>query len=99
MTTLPNNLEVDLRRRRLCVKGSEVELSYKEFSLLVYFLNHPGQILSRANILESVWDSNIFCATNTVDVHVSNLRKKLREGGCDTRFIRTVHCVGYMFDV
>jgi DNA-binding response OmpR family regulator len=62
-----------------------------------YFMRNAGRVLSRTQILEDVWDRNIFCPTNTVDVHVSSLRTKLSAYNCDS-FIKTVHCVGYIFD-
>jgi two-component system copper resistance phosphate regulon response regulator CusR len=61
-----------------------------------YFLKNIGMILTRTQILEDVWDMNICCATNTIDVHVSRLRKKLKNL-FKKDLIKTVHCIGYLF--
>lgn len=84
--------------RKFLVSGVEVPLRNKEFNLLIYFLDNVGKILTRTQILEDVWDRNICCATNTIDVHVSTLRRKLRTY-LNRDFIRTVNCVGYIFEI
>lgn len=89
--------ELDVESRRFVVGGKRVSLRNKEFSLLYYFLENMGKVLSRTQILEDVWDRNIVCPTNTVDVHVSSLRKKF-ERYANKSCIKTVHCVGYIFD-
>ncbi len=90
-------LKLDLSSRKLFVGRIFVSLRNKEFSLLEYFIKNTGVVLSRTRILEDVWDRNIICPTNTVDVHVSNLRKKLEKHECSD-FIKTVHCIGYIFE-
>ncbi|MDP2642597.1 MAG: winged helix-turn-helix domain-containing protein [Candidatus Peregrinibacteria bacterium] len=88
---------LDLVSRKLFVSGQYIYLRNKEFSLLEYFIKNIGKVLSRTRILEEVWDRNILCPTNTVDVHVSSLRKKIKS--CENvDFIRTVPCVGYVFE-
>ncbi|MFA6305311.1 MAG: winged helix-turn-helix domain-containing protein [Candidatus Gracilibacteria bacterium] len=88
---------LDLISRRLFVSGKYIYLRNKEFSLLEYFIRNVGKVLSRTRILEDVWDRNILCPTNTVDVHVSSLRKKIKI--CESaNFIKTVPCVGYVFE-
>lgn len=90
-------MKLDFYTRKFFINEIFVPLRNKEFSLVFYFLKNPGRVISRTEILEEVWDRNIFCATNTVDVHVSTLRRKLRlYFGRD--LIRTVHCVGYIFE-
>lgn len=71
-------------------------LRNKEFSLLEFFMRHPGVPLQRNLILERIWDNNIDILTNTVDVHVSQLRKKI-DLEKFSPLIKTIHCVGYMF--
>ncbi len=83
--------------RKLFISGKYIYLRNKEFSLLEYFMKNMGRVLSRTLILEEVWDRNILCPTNTVDVHVSSLRKKIKLPE-DTDFIKTVPCVGYIFE-
>lgn len=91
-----DTLQLNLLARKLFIDGSFVSLRNKEFSLLQYFMNNMGRVVSRTQLLEDVWDVNICCATNTVDVHVSTLRNKFKKfAGRD--FIRTVHSIGYVF--
>ena len=78
--------------------GKAVELTRKEFTLLEYFMRNPGVVLTRGMILEHVWDMDIDPFTNTVDVHVRALRKKL-DGRKNHKFIQTVHGYGYKFEV
>lgn len=88
---------LDLTCRLAYVKGRKLFLRNKEFLLLEYFMKNVGRVLSRTQILEDVWDRNICCSTNTVDVHVSSLRLKIRH---KSRFdcIKTIYCVGYIFE-
>lgn len=94
---LQKNLKLDPDKRTLRIKRTSVFLRNKEFSLLDYFLNNPGRVLTRTQILEDVWDRNICCATNTVDVHVSSLRRILSKH-FEKPLIKTIHCVGYIFE-
>jgi len=89
---------IDFPSRRFLVNGISVFLRNKEFTLLCYLMDNAGRVLTRTQLLEDVWDRNICCCTNTVDVHVSSLRRILKKYlGKD--YIRTVHCVGYVFDL
>ncbi|MBT7736351.1 winged helix-turn-helix transcriptional regulator [Candidatus Peregrinibacteria bacterium] len=90
-------IKLDPFSRKVFVNSNLVSLRNKEFSLMEYLLRNAGRVVSRTQILEEVWDRNIFCPTNTVDVHVSSLRRKLN--GFDAKEkIRTVHSIGYMFE-
>ena len=89
--------KIDLVSRYLYGTRNKVRLKNKEFSLLEYFLRNTGKVLSRTEILEEVWDRNIFCNTNTVDVHVSKIRKKFLRIRKKSP-IKTVHSVGYLFE-
>lgn len=93
-----HKLKVDDARRKFFIDGAEIFLRNKEFDLLIYFLKNSGKIITRTQLLEDVWDTNIFCMTNTVDVHISNLRQKLRPH-FKSNLIKTIHCVGYIFDI
>ena len=75
--------------------GNRVELTLKEFELLRLFLKHPGRVYSRDQLLESVWGSDYFGETRTVDVHIGTLRTKLGDCG---GYIRTVRGVGYRME-
>jgi DNA-binding response OmpR family regulator len=80
----------------LKVDGEVVVMTRKEIELLCYLLTHRGQILSRAHLLQNVWDSNGFVLERTVDVHITHLRKKLGQYG---KRIITKSGYGYMFSV
>lgn len=92
-----SNLRLDLASRKLFVGRTQVPLRNKEFSLIEYFLKNVGKVRSRTQILEDVWDRNILCPTNTVDVHVGVLRRKLKKY-LSANLIKTVHCIGYILD-
>lgn len=91
-----NGVDLDLNRRSLRTDQNEVNLRNKEFELLLYLAKNKGKLLSRINILENVWDMNSNVLTNTVDVHVSKLRKILKEKFGLSNLIRTVPCSGYI---
>ncbi len=105
MSSISTNLldfqffQLDLSTRIFTVNGSLIFLKNKEFQLLEFFLKNPDRIITRTEILEEVWDRNIFCHTNTVDVHVSRLRKKINKYFPNQKIIKTVYCVGYLCDV
>jgi DNA-binding response OmpR family regulator len=87
-------IELDLLRRAVSREGSPVHLSAKEFDLLAYFMRHPGQVLSRAQILNGVWDYNHDPGTNIVEVYVGYLRRKLALADRPVP-IQTVRSAGY----
>lgn len=91
------DLELDLGSHIVRYKNRPIPLRNKEFALLYYFMLNRGKILSRTELLESVWDRNANILTNTVDVHISQLRKKIErdDGG---KYIHTIPCSGYIFD-
>jgi len=91
------DIKLDIFARRLFINSRLVYLRNKEFSLLEYFIRNCGRVVSRTQILEEVWDRNIFCPTNTVDVHVSSLRRKLNSSHSSEK-ISTVHSIGYILD-
>ena len=90
-----DDLEMD-RLGRTVRRGRRVlDLSPREFRLLEHFLLHPGEVISRTRLLEKVWDMTFDPETNVVDAHISNVRRKLEEGGA-TRLIQTVRGAGYV---
>lgn len=91
------DLNVDLRSRRIRRGEKRVELSSREFALLEYFMRHPGQVLSRQQILSSVWDYSFDPGSNVVDVYVRYLRSKLDRRG-EPSVIQTVRGAGYRFE-
>ncbi len=88
---------LDLNKRLVRRCNQIIPLSNKEFSLLEYFIINRGKIITRDSLMEYVWDRNANFASNTVDVHVNRLRKKL-DDPFKEKLIHTVHCVGYVFD-
>src|SRR5271167_3586603 len=93
-TLRAEDIEVDLLTRKVSRRGRSVVLSTTEFELLVYLLRHQGQVLSREEILSSVWGYQHDPATNVVDVYVGYLRRKLGSPD-DPAPIFTVRSVGY----
>lgn len=78
------------------IGGAQVELSYKEFELLSYFMENQGIALSREKILNNVWNYDYFGDARTIDTHVKKLRSKLGDKG---EYIRTIWGMGYKFEV
>ena len=87
------DLELDLRSRRARVEGREIDLSAREFALAETFLRHPGQVLSREQLLSAVWGYDFDPGSNVVDVYVRYLRQKL-----GAELISTVRGMGYRLD-
>jgi DNA-binding response OmpR family regulator len=87
-------LSLDLRTRRVDRGGRNVELSTREFDLLAYLMRHPGQVLSRGQILDAVWGHDFDPETKVVETYVSTVRRKLAESGCPAP-IETVRNAGY----
>jgi two-component system, OmpR family, copper resistance phosphate regulon response regulator CusR len=87
-------VSVDLATQRVSRDGKRLELTVKEQALLVYFLRHPGQVLSRTRIYAHVWNEQYDGASNTLEVHVMDLRRKLEAHG--PRIIFTLRGRGYM---
>ena len=90
-------IRVDKEAHMVCVDGVPVELSYKEFELLAYFMENPGIALSREKILNGVWNYDYFGDARTIDTHVKKLRAKLGDKG--SRYIQTIWGLGYKFEI
>ena len=91
------DLKVDLRSRRVWRGDKTVDLSSREFALLEYFMSHPGQVLSRQQILSAIWDFAFDPGSNVVDVYVSYLRNKIDRPG-EPSLIETARGAGYRFE-
>lgn len=89
------DLELDRLQRTVRRAGKLIELSPKEFALLEYLMQHVGQAVSRADILEQIWNITFDTSTNVVDVYINYLRRKL-DAGCDLALIRTIRGRGYL---
>lgn len=92
------DIELDRLTHTARRAGRGLDLTPKEYQLLEYFLLHPEQVVRRTDLLEKVWDLHFDPMTNVVDVHVGNLRRKLRAAGA-APLIHTVRGVGYMLHV
>jgi len=92
-------VEVDLRRSEVKMKGQLVSLSLREFQLLCYLLERPDETVSREELLEKVWGMKHIPATRTVDVHITWLRQKLEENPKRPRHIVTVRGLGYKLEM
>jgi len=98
-TTLQlDDLEVDLMRRKVSRAGQRIDLSAKEFVLLTLFLRRQGQVLSRTEIAEQVWDMNFDSDTNVVEVAIKRLRAKI-DAPFAQPLIHTVRGMGYVLEV
>jgi two-component system phosphate regulon response regulator PhoB len=87
-------LVLDLDRHRCRVGGTEIELTAKEFGLLATLMERPGRALSREQLLDELWGSDVTVTHRTVDTHLKRLREKLGAAG---EYIRTIRGVGYRF--
>ena len=92
------NIEVDLKGRRIRVGGNDIDLTQREFDLAVIFLRNVGRVLSREELLSSVWACDSEVDTRTVDTHASRLRKKLGLGGESGLMLTSVYGQGYRLD-
>ncbi len=89
-------IELDISAHTVKVKGKNVELSFKEFELLNYFVVNQGVALSREKILNNVWNYDYFGDARTIDTHVKKLRSKLGDCG---NYIKTIWGMGYKFNI
>ncbi len=90
------DITVDKTAHRVTIDGREIELSFKEFELLTFFMENAGIALSREKILNNVWNYDYFGDARTIDTHVKKLRSKMGKKG---NYIKTVWGMGYKFEV
>ncbi|HET9074177.1 MAG TPA: response regulator transcription factor [Solirubrobacteraceae bacterium] len=90
-------LSVDPAARRVRVRGEEVALTVREFDLLWFLLQHPGQVFSREQLMDAVWQYSFYTDTSTVTVHVRRLRAKIESDPAVPTHLQTVWGVGYRF--
>ena len=91
------NITVNLPARKVYKEGREVDISGKEFDLLVYLMNHPEQVIRKEELFDEVWGRDCFSECSTLNVHIRWLREKLEEDPKNPHLIRTVWGVGYQF--
>ena len=88
---------VSFRKFEVTKAGAPLEMSPREFNILKYFIEHRGEVITRDQLLDSVWGYGSFPLTRTVDMHIAKLRQKIEETPSDPKHIITVHRVGYKF--
>lgn len=88
-------IRLDKQAHSVTVEGKQIDLSYKEFELLAYFMENKGIALSREKILNSVWNYDYFGDARTIDTHVKKLRNKMGDKG---ELIKTIWGMGYKFE-
>ncbi len=92
-----DQLEIDPGARQVRVDGQAVELTGREFELLLFLARHPGQAFTREQLMDHVWQYSFYIDTSTVTVHIRRLRAKLEPDPSQPRFIETVWGYGYRF--
>jgi DNA-binding response OmpR family regulator len=92
-----DGLSIDPAARRVRVDGQEVALTQREFDLLLFFAQRPGQVFTRNQLMDHVWQYSFYTDTSTVTVHVRRLRAKIEPDPARPRFLETVWGVGYRF--
>ena len=85
-------IQMDGMTRRVTVAGREVDLAYKEYELLRFFIENPNKVLTREELMNRVWNTDFSGESRTLDIHIRTLRHKLGEAG---NYIHTVRKVGY----
>lgn len=91
------DIEINLETHEVMKNGRPVDLTYTQFKLLYLLITHRDTIFSREEILGKVWGENVYVTDRTVDVHVKRLREKLGEKTNPSRYIQTIHGMGYRF--
>jgi DNA-binding response OmpR family regulator len=92
-----SDLSIDPGARRVVVRGHEVQLTQREFDVLLFLARHPGQVFSRNQLMDAVWQYSFYSDTSTVTVHVRRVRAKIELDPARPRHIETVWGVGYRF--
>ena len=90
-----NGLTIDENNNVATLDGTELSLTAKEFAILLMLLKYPDKVFSKANLFESIWKEEYIAEDNALNVHVSNLRAKLKNISPDKDFIDTVWGIGY----
>jgi len=90
-------LSLDVAACQISLDGKLLELNTKEYLLLKYLMEHPGQVFTKAQLYEAIWQQDAYFDDNTVMVHISHLRKLIEEQPRDPQYIQTVFGIGYRF--
>lgn len=92
------DLMIDIDKRRVTLAGKQIDLTAKEFDLLLQFVNHPGRVYSRMQLLDTVWGYGHEGYEHTVNSHINRLRGKIEKDPAHPQYILTVWGVGYKFN-
>jgi two-component system response regulator ResD len=92
-----DDLEIDPAARTVLARGEPVQLTVREFDLLLFLVRHPGQAFSRDQLMDAIWDYTFYTDTSTVTVHMRRLRAKVELDPSEPRWLQTVWGVGYRF--
>jgi two-component system, OmpR family, response regulator ResD len=92
-----SDMTIDPTSRRVFVRGEQVQLTQREFDLLLFLARHPGQVFSRNQLMDAVWQYSFYTDTSTVTVHIRRLRAKTEVDPARPQHIETVWGVGYRF--
>lgn len=90
------NIMIDLKKHKCLLNDEEINLTKKEFDILSMLVAKPNEVVSRENIIKSIWGEDFVGETRTVDMHVKSIRKKLKEDG---KLIETIYGIGYMVNL
>jgi len=93
-----DELVIDIEKHRVSLSGERVDLTAKEFDLLLHFVGQPGRVYSRAELLDRVWNYRYEGYEHTVNSHINRLRNKIEKDPANPHYILTVWGVGYTFN-
>lgn len=96
-TALQQGISLDLERRTIVIDGEHVETTFSEYEIMKLFVQHPGRVFTREELINAVRGIDSFINDRAIDVHVTNLRRKLEKNPKEPQFIKTVWGVGYKF--
>ena len=92
------DMRIEPASRRVFVRGEESTLTQREFDLLLFLARHPGQVFSRNQLMDAVWQYSFYSDTSTVTVHIRRLRAKIEPDPERPRWIETVWGIGYRLE-
>ena len=98
MSSEGQDLVIETASRRAWQGDEELMLSQRQFDLLAFLASHPGEVVSREEIMRQVWQTSWIASTKTVDMHVSWLRRALSDSASTPRYITTIRGVGFRFE-
>jgi DNA-binding response OmpR family regulator len=93
----PNRIRIDLERRSIYIHNQVIETTFSEFEIMKLFYQHPGKVFSRDDLINSIRGIDSYVNERSIDVHVTNLRKKIEDNPKQPTYIKTVWGIGYKF--